>query len=97
MRSIKLNETGLNRLRLARHLRACDHPVPPWNQIHRRHFLHLVCEEEPAERWRHHERHADDGNPPFLFEFFWAAFPGGVPELAPGHGRMLPALMGQQE
>jgi 8-oxo-dGTP diphosphatase len=87
-------ETGLANLRLVSFLGCCDYPVPEWNQLHRRYFFHLACDEPPGERWQHWETDPSQGTArPICFEFFWADLPDGLPALQPGHGGMLPALL----
>lgn len=87
-------ETGLNGLRLNAFLGEYDQDFPEVGHVHHRCFYHLVCEKPPPERWIHYEWHPSDGSPaPIRFEFFWVPLPDGVPELAPGHGRMLPVLI----
>ncbi len=92
-------ETGLQALRLDAFLGEYDHEFPEFGHVHRRRFYHLICEEMPPERWQHCEMHPSDGSPaPIRFEFFWAQLPDGtspcnVPDLAPGHEKMLPQLL----
>ncbi len=87
-------ETGLKGLRVAEFLGEVDHPVPERAQLHRRRFYHLTFEGTPPERWRHYEQHPSDGTvQPILFELYWVRLPDRVPELAPGHGAMLEALL----
>ena len=89
-------ETGLSRLRLARFLGESLRDMAEFgiDQIHHRRYYHVVCEEDPPERWRHLESDPSDGGPaPIVFEFFWARLPDEVPELAGAQGEMLPELM----
>lgn len=89
-----IEETGLRALRFDAFLGEYDHDFSEFGQVHRRRFYHLICEAPPPERWQHFEMHPSDGSPaPIRFEFFWAPFPAGVPELVPGHGKMVPQLM----
>lgn len=63
------------------------------DEIHHRHFFHLVCKGDSPERWRHDETSpSDGGTAPIHFEFFWAALPDQVPKLICDHGIMLPIL-----
>lgn len=63
------------------------------DQIHHRHFYHLLCGGDPPEEWQHDETSpSDGGSSPIRFEFFWAELPDQVPELIADHGIMLPRL-----
>lgn len=63
------------------------------DEIHHRHFYHLVCESDPPNQWQHDESDPSDGGSiPIHFEFFWAAIPDQVPELICDHGILLPLL-----
>ena len=63
------------------------------DEIHHRHFYHLLCGGDPAEEWLHDETDPSDGSPsPIHFEFFWAEMPDQIPELIADHGFMLPQL-----
>jgi ADP-ribose pyrophosphatase YjhB (NUDIX family) len=63
------------------------------DEIHHRHFYHLVCSGEPPDQWQHDETDPSDGSAESIrFEFFWAALPDQIPELICDHGIMLPAL-----
>jgi 8-oxo-dGTP pyrophosphatase MutT (NUDIX family) len=87
-------ETGLTHLRMNAFLGECDYPFPHRNQVARRRFYHLLCEEEPPLRWRHYERYPSEGGPePILFELYWVDLPDSVPALTPGHDAMLPQLL----
>lgn len=86
-------ETGLRGLRVVRYLGERHHPVPELDEVHRRHFYHLACEETPSERWRRYEMDPHTGEAPPLFELFWVPLPHGVPPLAPGHDALLPELL----
>jgi 8-oxo-dGTP diphosphatase len=62
-------------------------------EIHHRHFYHLLCEGNPPDWWQHNETDSSDGGPaPIRFEFFWADIPHQIPELICDHGIMLPLL-----
>jgi ADP-ribose pyrophosphatase YjhB (NUDIX family) len=89
-------ETGLDCLIRGPQLGTVLFEVPSRGEVHRRHFFHLICAETPPDTWRHTEMDPDDldgseGLP--VFEFFWAPLPAGVPQLAPGHDAMVPALL----
>ena len=89
-------ETGLSELSmvtyLGEHIR--DMTDVGLDAIYHRHFYHLRCEGIPPERWQHDEADPSDGSPaPVRFEFFWAALPGGIPELICDHGKLLPELL----
>lgn len=63
------------------------------NEIHHRHFFHLVCDDNPPNQWQHDETDPSDGGTvPIRFEFFWAGLPNQIPELICDHGIMLPLL-----
>ena len=87
-------ETALTDLRVVRFLGEVRRDMADRgrDEIHHRHFFHLVCESDPPERWQNYEPDPSDGSDPPLFEFWWVSLPDGVPELIAGHGDMLPAL-----
>lgn len=63
------------------------------DEIHHRHFYHLLCIGDPPEQWQHDETSPSDGGAsPIRFEFFWAAMPDQIPDLIADHGVMLPNL-----
>lgn len=63
------------------------------DEIHHRHFYHLLCDGEPPDEWPRAEMYpSDGGSSPIRFEFFWAAIPDQIPELICDHGIMLPIL-----
>lgn len=87
-------ETGLADLRMNAFLGEYDHAFPELEQTHRRRFYHLVCDKTPPERWEHFEMYPSDGSPaPIRFAFFWVPLSDGVPELVPGHAKMLDKLV----
>ncbi|HEX9921823.1 MAG TPA: NUDIX domain-containing protein [Anaerolineae bacterium] len=89
-----IEETGLQTLTLAAYLGQVDHPVPQQDQVHRRRFYHLICRGTPPARWQHYETDPSEGaSDRIRFEFFWARLPNGLPELAPGHARLLSKLL----
>lgn len=62
-------------------------------EIHHRHFYHLLCSGDPPEEWQHDETSPSDGGcSPIHFEFFWAEMPDQIPELIADHGFMLSRL-----
>jgi ADP-ribose pyrophosphatase YjhB (NUDIX family) len=66
------------------------------DEVHHRHFFHLLCGGDPPDHWQHDETSPSDGGvTPIHFEFFWAALPDEVPELIADHGVMLPRLVDQ--
>ena len=88
-------ETGLEGLRIQSYLGVREYDLSAFDLsgVQRRHFFHLaLCGEAPT-RWRHYEQYPSDGSTePIEFEFFWARFPGEVPELAGGQGELLHRL-----
>ena len=63
------------------------------DEIHHRHFYHLLCGGDPPDQWQHDETDPSDGGADSIrFEFFWAALPHQIPELICDHGIMLPIL-----
>ena len=63
------------------------------DEIHHRHFYHLLCEGDPPSQWQHDESDPSEGGlDPIYFEFFWATIPDRIPELICDHGIMLPRL-----
>jgi 8-oxo-dGTP diphosphatase len=63
------------------------------NEIHHRHFYHLLCEGDPPGEWQHDEGDpSEGGSDPIHFEFFWAGIPDQIPELICDHGIMLSRL-----
>ena len=63
------------------------------DEIHHRHFYHLLCGGDPPEQWQHDETDpSDGGSSPIHFEFFWAELPDQIPVLIADHGIMLPRL-----
>jgi len=63
------------------------------NEIHHRHFYHLLCKDDPPSEWQHAESDPSDGGSIRIrFDFFWATIPDQIPELICDHGIMLPLL-----
>lgn len=96
-------ETGLRDLRIKTYLgdQIRDMADIGKDQIHHRHFYHLLCGGDPPEEWQHDETSpSDGGSSPIRFEFFWAELPDQIPALIADHGCMLPQLeerMGSEE
>lgn len=88
-------ETGLNQLSIVNYLgeQIRDMNDVGRDEIHHRHFYHLLYEEIPPDRWQHDETDPSDGGPaPIHLEFFWATLPDQIPELICDQGIMLPTL-----
>jgi ADP-ribose pyrophosphatase YjhB (NUDIX family) len=88
-------ETGLTDLTikeyLGQHIRSMEDIGK--EEIHHRHFYHLLCGGDPPEGWLHDETDPSDGSSaPIRFEFFWAAIPDEVPKLICDHGILLSFL-----
>jgi 8-oxo-dGTP diphosphatase len=63
------------------------------DEIHHRHFYHLVCSGDPPAQWQHDETdRSDGGSSPIRFEFFWAEMPDQIPESIADHGFMRSTL-----
>ena len=88
-------ETGLHDLAIKAYLGEQIRNLEDFgkDEIHHRHFYHLLCDGEPPEQWQHDETDpSDGGSSPIHFEFFWAEIPDQIPELIADHGIMLPIL-----
>ena len=75
-----VEETGLEQLDVAAYLGTDEIDKTLFNDIGviRRHFFHLVVEQDVPMRWRHFERSASDGSvEPIEFELYWVDFPIG--------------------
>ncbi len=90
-----IEETGLNDLSI----QAClgeqirDMKDVGRDEIHHRHFYHLLCDGNPPDQWQHDETDPSNGGPaPIRFEFFWATVPDQIPELICDQGILLPVL-----
>lgn len=89
-------ETGLSQLTIRSYLGAQVRGMQDVgkDEVHHRHFFHLVCSGDPPERWQHEETSPSDGGvSPIRFELFWAVLPDEIPELIADHGIMLPMLV----
>ena len=88
-------ETGLSDLAVQSYLgeQIRDMKDVGKDEIHHRHFFHLVCNSNPPNRWQHDETDPSDGGSiPIHFEFFCAGLPNQIPELICDHGILLPLL-----
>lgn len=88
-------ETGLYDLRIKGYLGEQIRNMADFgkDEVHHRHFYHLVCEGDPPIEWQHDESDpSDGGSAPIHFEFFWAGIPDQIPELICDHGIMVPLL-----
>ena len=93
-------ETGLNGLTLHSYLGEQIRNMQDVgkDEIHHRHFYHLLCEGDAPDEWQHDETDPSDGGAfPIRFEFFWATLPSQVPDLICDHGIMLPVLEKQMQ
>ncbi len=89
-------ETGLRDLTVARVLGTIEFDVRPFgrNEIHLRHFVHLECGDETADRWEHWEEFPDDEpGGRVRFELYWSPLDHRVPALIADHGALLGTLM----
>ncbi len=88
-------ETGLKRLKKVGLLGTQRRDMRDYSieEVHNRHFFHLVCEEEAPDRWHNVERHRSDGGEPITFDLYWVRLPDGVPELYGEHGYLLSELL----
>lgn len=91
-----IEETGLTNLTLVGLIGEQQRDMSDFgmDEIHHRYFYHLRCDGDPPETWQHYESDPSSaGGGPYLFEFWWARLPDGVPELVADHGKMLPQLI----
>jgi 8-oxo-dGTP pyrophosphatase MutT (NUDIX family) len=64
-------ETGLQSVHFVAYLGTTDHDARPGrNEVHERHFFHLLADTDTSDRWLWHEQH-DGLEPPTAFELFW--------------------------
>lgn len=85
-------ETGLSRLKIRAYLGFQDQDLAPWgkDEIHRRHFYHILFDGHTPFTWQHYEDDPSEGNEDsILFEFFWVRYPDDVPELIADQGAFL--------
>jgi 8-oxo-dGTP pyrophosphatase MutT (NUDIX family) len=87
-------ETGLDSLRLAGRLGEHEWRFAYGRQeVHLRHFYHLLCDEPMPDTWRHYEMHPSDGTPgEILFEFFWTPLSLAADVLHPYYVAFIAAL-----
>ena len=88
-------ETGLDGLTLAGLLGVHRQDMSDYGkqEMHERHFYHLLHEGETRAEWLHWESNPDDGGAPSKFRLYWVHLPNEVPELIAGHGQFLPELI----
>lgn len=61
------------------------------DEIHERHFFHLLAPADVPQRWHHFEMDASDGSGPLRFALYWVALTA-VPPLAGDQDDWLPRL-----
>ena len=93
-----VEETGLVNLRLGVFLGddRCDRSIYGMDEIHHRHFYHVMLDDTPLESWQHYEYTASDrpvGHEPIPFDFYWINLPDGVSQLIDTQGSFIPQLM----
>ena len=93
-----VEETGLAGLRLSNFLGEMhlDMSEFGFNEIHRRYFFHVWCDEEAPQSWRHYEFTASDrpaGHPPIPFDFYWVDLTDDLPRLIADMGAYIPELL----
>lgn len=85
-----MEETGLRSLQLVRYLGESlfDLSVYDLNEIHRRKFYHLLCNETPRESRSHEELdpsiRMEDTPEHIVFDIFWWNLKDGIPDLQLG-------------
>ncbi len=88
-------ETGLTDLEPARVLGVRAFDLRPYgrDEVHRRTFVHLVCNQTTGDSWEHWENDPE-GSPGerFRFRLYWASLDEPLPALVVGHGALLDAL-----
>lgn len=88
-------ETGLEDLVVLGFLGESWFDLRPFgkDELHHRHFFHLLPASEPPDTWEHGEHDPSDGRQiVHRFAFFWASLPDGVPKLIAGMGDVLHIL-----
>jgi len=71
-----VEETELERLHLVSYLGSDEYHISnaDGDEIHLRHFYHMLCAQDTADTWQHYENRPSDVSPdPILFEFILAA------------------------
>lgn len=91
-----VEETGLEAIRLESYL-GCDEYHLQENEaeeIHLRHFYHLICEQDTPHTWQHYEHYRSDYQPePILFEFYWLPKPAAIETLHPYYSAKIGQLL----
>jgi 8-oxo-dGTP pyrophosphatase MutT (NUDIX family) len=90
-------ETGLEQLTVVRALGAAERDMRDFgfNQVHQRHFFHILCEQDTPATWRHTDPDPSlisEELPLLPFDFQWVTMPGEVPHLVADFGYHLPSL-----
>jgi 8-oxo-dGTP diphosphatase len=88
-------ETGLKELHVVDFLGTAKRVMNDYglDEVHQRHFFHLVCDQETPERWQHWEAHPSSGEAgPISLEFYWVRIPQEVHDLVADQGQMLVKL-----
>jgi len=91
-------ETGLDSLTIVGYLGSVTFDQSQYgiDEVHRRHFYHLICEEETPESWSHVESDPsivqEDTPDTIVFDIRWAPLSDKVLELAEGQGVFLDLL-----
>lgn len=88
-------ETGLDALVIAEFLGRQSFDLRPFgrDEVHDRWFFHLPCGAETPDRWRVWETTPATGEPPILFELFWAPLDETLPPLIADHDRFIPEVI----
>ncbi len=90
-------ETGLQGLVLEKYLGSDEYHVLSTHpeEIHLRHFYHMLCAQDTADTWQHYENYPSDGSPdPILFEFYWLPLTDAAGKLNPYYTAKLGQLPG---
>ena len=93
-------ETGVANLEIVAELGETLYDMTPQGKtgdVHHRHYFHLrrtLPLPLPA-TWRHEERHAAGGGPPFLFEFSWVPVADAPGLLIAGMGELSHLLLSE--
>ena len=92
-----VEETGPERLHLVSYLGSDEYHLSSagGDEIHLRHFYHLLCAQDTADTWQHYENYHSDGSPdPILFEFYWLPLTDAARILNPYYTARLGQLPG---
>jgi 8-oxo-dGTP diphosphatase len=89
-----VEESGLSALELGAPLGTRDFDCAPYgrDELHHRHFFHVIATGDVPETFTHVEKFPSHGGRPIPFDFFWVRIPNEVPELHAEHGALLDAL-----